>query len=159
VREFDAALASGRARPYVRRLQLAALRLAPAPAGDTAYLSAVTDMVRNQEPVAAPVRRDVFALYSRACLDDARFTRLAATVEPTAQIAALRALFFDVEFDPARAPLRDACLARLQVAAGDGGTALETWRSVLSALPPDATGPVADRARAAVADRGPALLR
>jgi hypothetical protein len=114
--QFDAALASGRARPYVRRLQLAALQLARTGASQAAYLAAVADMVRNQEPVEPVVRNTVYGLYARACGDDARFARLAAAVPPAAQIAVMRALFFDVDFDPAREPVRDGCLARLQAA-------------------------------------------
>ena len=117
---FDAALASGRARPYVRSLQLASLQLAGNGAGQAAFLTAVADMVRNQEPVAPGVRNVVFLLYERACGDDTRFARLAAAVPPATQIAVIRALFFDVDFDPARESARDACLARLQ----DAGAAV-----------------------------------
>lgn len=113
---FDAALASGRARPYVRSLQLAALQIASTGASQAAYLAAVADMVRNQEPVAPGVRNAVYGLYVRACGDGARLDRLLATVPAAAQIAVIRALFFDVDFDPAREPQRDACLARLQEA-------------------------------------------
>jgi tetratricopeptide (TPR) repeat protein len=113
---FDAALASGRVRPYVRGLQLAALQLASTGTSQAAYLAAVADMVRNQEPVEPRVRNAVFALYARACDDGARLDRLIAAVPPSAQIAVIRALFFDVDFDPGREPLRDACLARLQAA-------------------------------------------
>ena len=77
-------------------------------------------MVRNQEPVAPGVRNVVFLLYERACGDDTRFARLAAAVPPATQIAVIRALFFDVDFDPARESARDACLARLQ----DAGAAV-----------------------------------
>jgi len=113
---FDAALASGRARPYVRSLQLAALQIASTGASQAAYLAAVADMVRNQEPVAPGVRNAVYGLYVRACGDDARLDGLLAAVPAAAQIAVIRALFFDVDFDPAREPQRDACLARLQEA-------------------------------------------
>ena len=113
---FDAALASGRARPYVRSLQLAALQLASTGASQAAFLAAVADMVRNQEPVAPGVRNAVYGLYVRACGDGARLDRLLAAVPAAAQIAVIRALFFDVDFDPAREPQRDACLARLQEA-------------------------------------------
>jgi tetratricopeptide (TPR) repeat protein len=113
---FDAALASGRARPYVRSLELAALQLAGTGASQSAYLAAVADMVKNQEPVEPRVRNAVFALYARACEDDARLARLATAVPPATQMAIIRALFFDVDFDPARVPVRDACLARLQAA-------------------------------------------
>jgi hypothetical protein len=114
---FDAALASGRVRPYVRSVQLAALQLARTGSSQAAYLDAVADMVRNQETVEPAVRNSVFALYSRTCDDTERFERLVAAVPPATQIAVIRALFFDVDFDPAREPLRDACLARLQAAA------------------------------------------
>jgi tetratricopeptide (TPR) repeat protein len=114
--QFDAALASGRARPYIRSLQLAALQLVRTGTSQAAFLAAVADMVKNQEPVEPGVRNAVFGLYERACADDARFARLTAAVPPAAQIAVIRALFFDVDFDPAREPPRDACLARLQEA-------------------------------------------
>jgi hypothetical protein len=117
---FDAALASGRVRPYVRSVQLAALQLARTGSSQAAYLDAVADMVRNQETVEPAVRNSVFALYARTCDDAERLERLAAAVPPTTQIAIIRTLFFDVDFDPAREPLRDACLARLQ----DAGAAV-----------------------------------
>ena len=61
---FAAALASGRARPYVRAVQLAALLLHTTPAFGTAYIAAVADMVRNGEAVDAAVRDRVYALYA-----------------------------------------------------------------------------------------------
>jgi len=112
--QFDAALASGRARAYVRGLQLAALQLAGSGASDAAFLAAVVDMAKNQEPVEPAVRNAVYALFARAFDDDARSERLAAAVPPAAQIAVIRALFFDLDLDPARVPQRDAWLARLQ---------------------------------------------
>jgi hypothetical protein len=113
---FDAALASGRVRPYVRGVQLSALQIGRTGGSQAAYLAAVADMVRNQEAVEPAVRNSVFALYARTCDDAERLERLAAAVPPATQIAVIRALFFDVDFDPAREPLRDACLARLQAA-------------------------------------------
>ena len=112
--QFGAALASGRARPYVRGLQLAALQLAGTGASEAAFLAAVADMVKNQEAVDPAVRAAVYALLARTFDDDARFERLAAAVPPAAQIAVIRALFFDLDFDPARVPQRDAWLTRLQ---------------------------------------------
>jgi tetratricopeptide (TPR) repeat protein len=114
--QFAAALASGRARPYVRSLQLAALQLASTGTSQAAYLAAVADMVRNQEPVPPAVRTVVYGLYSRVCDDDARLARLLAAVPAATHIAVIRALFFDVDFDSTREPQRDACLARLQAA-------------------------------------------
>jgi hypothetical protein len=113
---FDAALASGRARAYVRGVQLAALQLAATGSSQAAFLAAVADMVRNQEPVDRDTRNAVYGLYARTCDDDARLARLTAAVPPAVQIELIRALFFDVDFDPAREPVRDACLERLQAA-------------------------------------------
>ena len=100
----------------MRGLQLAALQLARTGASQAAFLAAVADMVKNQEPVDPAVRNAVYLLYARAFEDGARFDRLAAEVAPAAQIAVIRALFFDLDFDPARVPMRDAWLARLQEA-------------------------------------------
>jgi hypothetical protein len=113
---FDAALASGRARVYVRNMQLAALQLSAGASSQAAFLAAVADMVRNQEPVDRGARRAVYELYARTCDDDARLGPLTAAVPPATQIEVIRALFFEVDFDPARKPVRDACLERLQAA-------------------------------------------
>jgi hypothetical protein len=102
-------------------MQLAALQLGGTGAGQAAFLAAVADMVRNQEPVAPAVRDAVYALFARAFDDEARFERLAAAVPPATQIAVIRALFFELDFDPARVPPRDAWLARLQDAAVAAG--------------------------------------
>jgi len=78
-------------------------------------------MVRNQEAVEPEVRNTVYRLYARGCHDDERFDRLAAAVPAATQIAVIRALFFELDFDPARVPPRDAWLARLQDAAVAAG--------------------------------------
>jgi hypothetical protein len=97
-------------------VQLAALQLAGTAGSQAAFLTAVADMVRNQEPVERDARSAVYGLYARACDDDARLARLTAAVPPATQIEVIRALFFDVDFDPAREPVRDRCLERLQAA-------------------------------------------
>ena len=157
---FDAALASGRARPYVRAVQLAALLLHTAPASGTAYIAAVADMIRNGEAVDAAVRDRVYALYAFGFEGEAAFAQLTAALPAAAQIALVRTLFIDAaDRRPDRTAAAYAWLARLQEAAGDQEGALASWRSVLSSLPPEASGPLADRARAAVAAARPALLR
>jgi hypothetical protein len=81
-------------------------------------------------------------------------------VPPAAQIALVRIVFIDAADRRAdRTAAAYSWLARLQEAAGDSEGALASWRSVLSSLPPEASGPAADRARAAVAAAPPALLR
>ena len=157
---FDAALASGRARPYVRAVQLAALLLHTTPAFGTAYIAAVADMIRNGEAVDAAVRDRVYALYAFRFDGEAPFAQLTAALPAAAQIALVRTLFIDAaDRRPDRTAAAYSWLARLQEAAGDQEGALASWRSVLSSLPPEASGPLADRARAAVAAARPALLR
>ena len=158
---FDAALASGRARAHVRAVQLAAFQLHNSPAGGAAYIAAVADMIKNREPVDAAVRDRVYTLYAFTFDDEASFAQLAAALPPTEQIALVRALFVDAadRSHPDRVAMAYSWLARLQEAAGDSDGALASWRAVLSFLPPEAPGPLADRARAAVAAARPALLR
>jgi tetratricopeptide (TPR) repeat protein len=155
---FAAALASGRVRSYVRKVQFAALRVNGTPAGEIAYLAAAADMIRNREPPADAVRSQIASLYTRRLDDDAAFAQLAAAVPPTEQIALVRALYLDAPDRPPDARPY-AWLARLQEAAGDHDGALASWRTALAALPPGAAGAVAERARAAVAAARPALLR
>ena len=155
---FETALASGRVRSYVRDVQLAAFRANGTREGQIAFIDAVANMVRNREPVSDGTRGQVYSLYLLNLDGDAAFAQLSGAVPPTEQIALVRALFLDA---PDRRPDARpyAWLARLQEAAGDRDGALASWRSALAALPPDAEGTVADRARAAVAAGRPALLR
>ena len=160
VSRFDAALASGRARPYVRAVQLAALQLHDDRVFGAAYIAAVADMVRNGETVDAGVRDRLYTLYTFRFESDEAFAELAGTLPPTAQIALVRALFVDAaDRRPDRTPAAYSWLARLQEATGDVEGALASWRAVLAALPPEAAGPLADRARAAVAAARQPLLR
>jgi len=158
---FEAALASGRARAHVRAVQLAAFQLHNSHAVGAAYIAAVADMIRNREPVDAAVGDRVYTLYAFTFDGEAPFAQLTAALPPTEQIALVRALFVDAadRGRSDRVAMAYSWLARLQEAAGDRDGALASWRAVLAALPPAAPGPLANRARAAVAATHPALLR
>lgn len=118
-RHFSAALASGRARPLVRTLQLAALRNLGSE-GDAAFLAAVSDMHRHGEPIDARTRQDVRSIYYFSCgtrRDAGRLARLRAAVPAAEQLAMLDALFRDAEsgsagLDACRTALREAAMAR-----------------------------------------------
>ena len=137
-----------RQRPYVRGVQLAALQLADDRASQAAYLAAVADMVRNQEPVEPAVRERRFRAL-RAPVDDAarlrgagrRRCRRRRRSRSSARCSSTR------DLDPVREPPR----VRLPGAAAGGdrrrGGRPPSWRAVLAALPPEAAGPLADRAR------------
>lgn len=132
---FSAAIASGRARPYVRSVQLAALRNLQD--NDGAFLIAVNAMLKNDEPIAASTRRDVHSIYYVALHSDKSIQRLLAAMPATEQIGMIRTLFYGGDFDPSRIPTREASLAVLQEAAGLRHEALNTWLALRSHLATD----------------------
>ena len=150
-RHFAAAVASGRERPHVRRLQLAAMRLYGSLDTERGLLEAVNDMRTNDEAVDPATRRAVFNLYYSAFNSDEAIQRVVSLVPPAEHIATIRALFFDDQFDQARAPLRDAVIALLQEAAAMPEDALASWRAVQAAVANGGDGRVATRASAAIA--------
>jgi hypothetical protein len=148
---FAAAVASGRERPYVRRLQFAAYRLYGSTAADSALLHAVDEMRRNNEPIDPSTRRGVFSIYYSAFNSEEQLRRVLGILPPTDHIATIRALFFDSDFDQARVPMRDAMVALLQEDAGLRDESLATWRTVRAELPRGGDVRVGDRADAALA--------
>ena len=134
-RHFAAAVGSGRERPYVRRIQMAALRLYGSAANETAMFRAVDEMRRNNEPIDAVVRRDLFSTYYSAFNSDEYLQRVVNILPPAEHIAMMRALFFAPDFDAGRVPLRDAMLALLLEADGQRDESLAAWRAVRAELP------------------------
>jgi tetratricopeptide (TPR) repeat protein len=131
---FSAAVASGRAVPYVRRIQLAALW----DADDRGlFLEAVNDMVKNRENVTGRTVDRVRGVYYFAVDDAEKFRRLAARVPPTEQITMIRRLFYDGKVEPKEDATLEASLAMLQEAAGVRDEALQTWLRMRSWLPSD----------------------
>jgi hypothetical protein len=150
-RHFAAALASGRERDFVRRLQLAALRNHAAPAIELSLLRAVDEMRRNGEAVDAGTSRYLFSIYFAAFNSDEYLQRMLAALPPRQHLETIRALYFGEEFDQGRVPRRDALIALLQEQAGDREGALATWRTVREALGPDGDGRVTELANESVA--------
>ena len=151
-RHFAAAVGSGRERPYVRRIQLAALRLYGSAANEGALFRAVDEMRRNNEPIDAATRRDLFYSYYSAFNSDEYLQRVVGILPPADHIATMRALFFDPDFDAGRAPLRDAMMALLLEADGRRDESAAAWRGVRAELPRGGGDQrVRDRADAAIA--------
>jgi hypothetical protein len=131
---FAAAAASGRALPYVRMIQLAALKNAPD--RDDQFLRVVDAMRRNNERIDTQTRSDLFAIYSFACAlrrDNKRMAQLLAAVPADAQLSTFRTLFYgehEASFDVWKGMGRAACLATLLEAAGRREEALEVWRAL-----------------------------
>ncbi|HXZ44986.1 MAG TPA: hypothetical protein VEH53_09145 [archaeon] len=150
IRHFSAAVASGRARPYVRTIQLAAFRNSRSESTDGEFLRVVNDMRKNNEQIDARTRSDMYAIIYSALNPGEGFQRLTAAVPATEQIATIRALFYEADFDPSKIPTREACLAILQEAAGLPDEALKTWLALRSAFPANTPRPVVARADAAI---------
>lgn len=131
---FSSAVASGRARPYVRRIEIGAL-YSRGEDGDAEFLRVVNDMVKNNEKVDAWTRRHVYGIYYFAASSDKNFRRSIAAVPATEQIAMIRALFYDADFNREQIPTREIYLAMLQEAAGLRDEALKTWRALRSDFP------------------------
>jgi len=147
---FEKALASGRERAYVRRMQLAAFSNYSSPGTDAGLLRAVDQMRRNGEPIDEATRRYLFSVYFHAFNAPEELQKLVEAIPPADQIATMRALYFGPDFDPDRVPLRDAVIALLQEAAGQPAEALATWQGIQARLGPDGDGRVAEMAKTAV---------
>lgn len=152
---FTAALAAGRARDYVRRVQLAALKNLGSE-GEGELLAAINDMRKNNEGIDASARHDLYAIYSFACglrYDAGRFADLLAAVPASEQLDTFQALFYgqdEPDFDQWKRPGREACLATLLEMAGRPEEALQTWIALSQRFPPEDNSSLANRSRAAV---------
>ncbi len=130
---FLAAMATGRAQDYVRKIHLAALKNLGSD-GDGEFLAVVNDMRKNNETIDAQTRADLYSIYYFACsnrYDAERFAKLLAAVPAAEQVATFRALFYgkhDSDFDQWKRPGWDACLATLLEAAGQREEALQIWQ-------------------------------
>ena len=152
---FSAALSSGRARDYVRNLQLAALKNLGSD-GDSEFLTVVNEMRKNNESIEAQFRNDLYSIYYFACSrrgDSESLTKLLAAVPAAEQVVTFRALFYgehDGDFDQWKRQSRDACLATLLEAAGEREEALQMWLDVRQNLSSRDGGSLSDRAHDAI---------
>ncbi len=131
--EFQKALASGRAKDFVRELQLAAMKNRGSE-GDAGFVAVINDMRKNRELVDKSMRADLYNVYWPICgsrEDTAALTRLAALTPAADQAATVKAFLVNQPgIDPAQRPSRQACLATLLEAAGDRAGALAAWDAV-----------------------------
>jgi hypothetical protein len=155
MKEFDAAVAANRSRPFVRMVQRHAFKRRGQSADGT-LIAMVNEMRRNGETIGPTIASDVESVYYFNCgtsekKDDMRV--ILNAVPPADQIVTYRALFYDASgksTDASRAPGRNACLALLLEAAGQKEEALSVWREVRQEFKPKDLSQLADRADAAI---------
>jgi hypothetical protein len=153
MKEFSAAVAANRARPFVRLIERAAFRRRGDDA-NAALVAVVNEMRRNSEAVPESVRSDLRRVYTFACglRDDAGGMRALLAAAPAGeQAATFRAFFIDPEGKRSDAPpprADQACLATLLEAAGQRGEALAVWRALRQSIgrDPSSLTPRADAA-------------
>ena len=155
MKEFGAAVAANRARPFVRMVQRHALKRRGQSA-DSTLIAMVNEMRVNGETVGPTIASDLDSVYFFACgsrenQEDLR--GLLAAVPAADQLATFRAVFYDASGkskDASRALTRNACLATLLEADGQQDEALKVWRDVRQAFKPNEPNRLAERADAAI---------
>lgn len=147
---FRAALASGRVRAHVRKMQLAAIGNLGRD-GDEELFRLVNDMRKSNETIDAGTSSRVYGIYSSACLprNQDRLAQLFAVVPAAEHLATFRALFSGGDFDTGKARERDACLAVLLETAGQRDEARRLWVTLSQGFSP-ADREWRDRADAAI---------
>jgi tetratricopeptide (TPR) repeat protein len=157
-REFSAALESGQAREYVRRMQIGALQNRQSVETDAEILRVVNDMRKNKESIDTGTRARVFSIYAFTFGRNAAAERkLVLSIPPTEHLEMFQSLFYDQDFDPSKRPIRQVYLATLQEAAGRPDNALRTLQSVRVELRSETAGNLARVVDAGIArlSRGP----
>ncbi len=135
---FASALKSGRERPYVRRLQLAALTNTSDGAGEVELLRVATDMRKGDEPMDPGGRDRIWNIYYSRFVSNAgedSIDQMFAAVPAAEQTTTYRWMFDTTGYPQSKGVLYLYVLGRLQDAAGQRAEALATYRSIRSRLP------------------------
>ena len=142
-RHLASALGSGRERPYVRRLQLAALANRSDGASDLEILRVANAMRKGDEPMDPDGRDRIWQTYYARFVSspaEASIEQLFAAVPPAEQVATYRWVFEKSGYVESKGFLYEYLLARLQDSAGEDAEALAGYRSVRSKVPADVLG-------------------
>lgn len=132
---FTAAIASGRAAVYVRRLQLAALQNARSPAAALEMIAVASDMRKQNQELGAIERTQIWNVYAAAATrpDDAAGENITRALPPAEHLATFSGLFAG-RFDDERALTYAYWLGVLQAAAGQRADARQTLDALSAKL-------------------------
>jgi hypothetical protein len=153
--DFTTALTAGRARDYVRQMQIAALRHMQHAEGEMEILRVVNEMRKGNEKIDAKIRSTVYAIYAFAFHRDGRFQKLVTAVPVAEQLATFQALFYGADVDVSKSLGREVYFAALQEAAGQRDAALHTLRAVRPQLSPTLYGTIIPWVDTAIARLSP----
>lgn len=134
---FQAALASGTQRPYVRNLEFFALKNFGGDAGNAEIIRLVHDMWTNKESVPGVAVAHAAGTYYFECRpSDYRFKSLVQVIAASDHIALLRGVFLPARTTAVPFHWLEPCLAALQEKAGLKAEALETYKALKPTLSP-----------------------
>lgn len=132
---FDAAARNERARPYVRSIEHAALRVRSDAQSSAALLRLAATMRRNGESVSVTARNDVYSIYHSVVMNGTPpAAELLAALPPAAHLELIDGLVAGPETGAGKQNVAAAARALFQEAAGDTTAALATWRALRAGL-------------------------
>jgi tetratricopeptide (TPR) repeat protein len=151
---FAKALAGGRARAYVRHMQLAGLFYRQDPGLETEAVRVANEMRVEDQAVPSGssdsgLTNRLWSVYSDRLLDNEQTPPFLAVLAPAEHLATFRWLFPEKPTDSARRDLYLYMLARLQEEAGQHAEALTNLRTVQVSMGGE-SGPLVDATTAAL---------
>lgn len=137
-KHFEAALASGQHRPYVRDRQLSAMANLHNDEGDRETLRIVQDMLAQKEPIPDAATSRIRSIFMSSCgfLSRDETSRLVTALPESTLITLLHHLF-PSDSDRGQTYWVQPCLARLQEHAGMKVEALATYQAIRSTHKPN----------------------
>jgi hypothetical protein len=150
MQHFSSALASGRQRDFVRRLQFAALFNCTSDDCAEEIIRVANDVRKEKGAVDPDTMDRIFSMYyGKVFSSNPASTRFLIAVPAPEHVATFRWLFDGLDFDESKSVLRTCYLARLQEAAGQRDEALTNYHAVLARTPRN-SGPLSDAADAGI---------
>ena len=154
-RDFAAALSTGRAREFVRGLQISALLNSHAEEAEEEAIRVVNEMRKageKSEDALTDVARDrLFSVYYGWIASPRPKAEFLSVVPPAEHLATFGWLFDRMPFDESKSLQREYWLATLEEAAGQTGEALQRFRALRAKLPRGTAGRLPDSTDAAIA--------
>jgi hypothetical protein len=147
--EFAKAVASNRERPYVRGVQVSALLNRGSADARVELVKVAGEMRKNDESVDGRLLRELRGIYQAALRDEPLTERLIAALPAPEHLVIVDMVKSGSSPTAGPDDSLDVAKALLEEAGGQPASALRTWRAV-RANQPDAAGPLARRADAAI---------